>query len=137
MNDLLRPTFLMLALHLSVLPLNALVRIWAGATGRLDPEKMRYVELEQAPEAVRKVSAHFDNLHQVPLVFYALVAFTILTHHTHDAPFQTLAWMYLGLRAVHTAIHLTVNRLPYRPIPFVLSNLVLIVYFVSLWLKVF
>jgi hypothetical protein len=36
-----------------------------------------------------------------------------------------LAWIYVGLRVVHSAIHLSYNRVTHRLIPFALSNGVL------------
>ena len=44
-------------------------------------------------------------------------------------PAIALAWVYVGLRVVHSAIHLTYNNVMHRLIAFALSNAVLI----ALW----
>ena len=41
-----------------------------------------------------------------------------------------VAWLYVALRLVHSAIHLTYNKVRHRLIPFATSNVVLVVYWV-------
>jgi hypothetical protein len=43
-----------------------------------------------------------------------------------------LAWAFVGLRVVHSAIHLTYNRVVHRALIFAVSNVVLVV----LWVQV-
>jgi hypothetical protein len=44
----------------------------------------------------------------------------------------TCAWLFVALRAIHSAIHLTYNRVPQRAIVFGVSNSVLVL----LWIQV-
>ena len=41
-----------------------------------------------------------------------------------------VAWVYVALRALHSVIHLTYNNVIHRLIPFALSNLVLMAFWV-------
>ena len=43
-----------------------------------------------------------------------------------------LAWIYVALRVVHSAIHVTYNRVRHRLIAFALSNVVLVMFWTNL-----
>jgi hypothetical protein len=45
----------------------------------------------------------------------------------------TIAWVYVGLRAVHSFIHLTYNNVRHRLIPFAVSNFVLATFWMHLF----
>lgn len=44
----------------------------------------------------------------------------------------TLAWLYVGLRIAHSAIHVTYNRVRHRLVAFALSNVVLVMFWTNL-----
>jgi len=46
-----------------------------------------------------------------------------------------VAWLYVALRVVHSVIHLTYNRVMHRLIPFAISNVVLIAYWLLFFLR--
>ena len=67
---------------------------------------------------------NFKNQFEVPVIFYALCLFFILSG-TVTQTLMTLAWVYVALRVFHAAIHLTNNIIfPYRFVSFVLSAFV-------------
>jgi hypothetical protein len=43
-----------------------------------------------------------------------------------------LAWLYVGLRGAHSAIHVTYNRVRHRLIAYALSNIVLVMFWTNL-----
>ena len=57
-----------------------------------------------------KAANHFMNLFEAPVLFYTLV---------------TLAWVYVGLLAVHAVIHCGYNNVTHRAAAFLVSTLVL------------
>jgi hypothetical protein len=67
-------------------------------------------------KSLAEVSAPSDNLmnlFEMPVLFYFLVALLLITGHATDG-FVTAAWIYVALRAVHSFIHCTYNRVLHR-----------------------
>lgn len=65
------------------------------------------------PEHVNRPSNNLKNLFEMPVLFYALCAIALALHLT-DSLLVTLAWAYVGLRVVHSAIHCTTNHVVIR-----------------------
>lgn len=74
---------------------------------------------------------NFSNLFEMPVLFYAamLLALSLLLS---DAMLVALAWLYVGLRYVHSLIHVTYNNVWHRFTVFMASALVLLVIWVRL-----
>ena len=79
---------------------------------------------ELLPEDVRYPANNLRNLLELPLLFYALCLYLYVTQ-TVDSTYVTAAWLFVGLRAAHSAIHCTVNRVQYRFYAYFVSALVL------------
>jgi hypothetical protein len=69
---------------------------------------------------------HFRNLFEMPVLFYALCGFLAITKLT-TLLLLACAWGYVVLRAFHTWIHLTNNKVIRRFQVFVASAIVLYV----------
>lgn len=68
-----------------------------------------------AAKTLENVSAadNFRNLFEVPVLFYAVCCSLAITDLV--TPLQVaLAWSYVTLRAVHSLIHVTYNRVTHR-----------------------
>jgi hypothetical protein len=72
------------------------------------------------------------NLLEMPLLFY-VACLTLYVTGKVDAVAVYLAWLYFGLRAAHSLIHLTYNKVFHRLTVFAASNAVLAV----LWIRLF
>lgn len=70
------------------------------------------------------VSNSFHNQLEVPMLFYAVVAFIILAN-ANDYLMVLLAWIYVALRVIHAGIHTTYNHIPHRFLAFLVSDVVL------------
>jgi hypothetical protein len=70
------------------------------------------------PEAMAKASRHFDNMFEVPTLFYAACLTAMFTSHTGPV-MQALAWVFVGARVAHAFIHVTYNNVLHRMISFV------------------
>ena len=82
-------------------------------------------DLEGAVEPRINWPAHnYSHLMEQPTVFYAVAIVLALTG-TGDGLNATLAWIYVGLRILHSLIQATVNRVIIRFALFALSSLVL------------
>lgn len=93
---------------------------------RIDPQSVATPELMGAslPAHINNASNNLKNLFELPVVFYAVCAFLLLTQRV-DALFLNAAWAYVGLRALHSLIHCTVNMVKFRFTAYFLSSLVL------------
>jgi len=67
---------------------------------------------------------NYANLHEQPTVFFALVV--ILAIVGPDAADLFLAWVYTGLRILHSLWQILVNKIPVRSALFLLSSLALV-----------
>jgi len=56
---------------------------------------------------------NFRNLFETPVLFYAAVL-TIYAAELTSPLYVTLAWVYVALRLVHSAIHCTYNKVMHR-----------------------
>jgi hypothetical protein len=80
----------------------------------LTPEQLSPVELaRRSPPAVSNPSDNLKNLFELPTVFYALVLCLYVTNHV-DATFVWAAWLFVGFRVLHSAVHCTFNFVPLR-----------------------
>jgi hypothetical protein len=104
-------------------------RVRAARAGRVPPNAFKLGEAPGVPADVALVNRNFMNLLEMPVLFYvAAIAFYVTRQVT--ALTLALAWTYLGLRVLHSIIHLTSNRVLHRLAAFALSNLVL----VAMWI---
>jgi hypothetical protein len=112
-----------------VLLINGYRRIRAVLSGLLRASAFKVGESADVPTDLVVVNRHFMNLLEMPVLFYVVCISLFVTHQVDDATIW-LSWLYVGLRLIHSLIHLTSNRVSQRLIPFALSNFVLL----ALWL---
>ncbi len=65
------------------------------------------------PPDVKKIGDNFNNQFQLPVCWYACVAFVMITG-VADVVLIALSWVFLGSRILHTINHTGVNTLPNR-----------------------
>lgn len=125
---ILQPVLVQVALAFFLLIWMAKERFGARKRGEIDP----------VPPGVRPqwksragiVSNAFHNQLEMPMLFYAVVAFAMIANGVDDV-MVTLAWVYVALRLVHAAIHTTYNHVPHRFLVYLASNAVLL----AMWAK--
>lgn len=69
-------------------------------------------------------SDNFKNLFEMPVLFYVLCGFLAISGLVSSA-FVTLAWAYVGLRAAHSFIHITYNKVMHRFLVYAASSVLL------------
>ena len=105
------------------------VKLYADRLGEMrarsiDPQSVATAQMA-AQQLVRTQAAdNFRNLFEVPVLFYALCAALALTGGSTPA-FVAGAWAYVALRALHSLIHVTYNRVVHRFLAYVASTLLL------------
>lgn len=123
------PMFLIAAITLMRL---AQLRFAAVSGGKVDPRYYQLFQGGEEPPHIRVVQRHFDNQFEVPMLFYVVV---LLAYVSGTVTLWTLglAWTYVGLRYVHSYVHLGSNDVLKRFRVYGASGLVLLV----LWTSVF
>jgi hypothetical protein len=61
-----------------------------------------------SPPSVNNPSDNFKNLFELPVLFYALVLYLYATGRV-DGAYVAAAWVFVLFRALHSAVHCTVN----------------------------
>lgn len=85
---------------------------------------------EPEPEAARAAARHWDNLFELPTLFYAacITAFTIGAVGWWTLVF---AWGFVAARVVQSLVHMTYNTPAHRGIAFVLG----VLFALALWIN--
>ena len=124
--DILMPTAAMTA----VIALTW-VKLYINRIGEMKAKKID-VEDFAGPNSVKdsleniNASDNFKNLFEVPVLFYALCGFIALSGLS-SALFVYGAWAYVALRAAHSFIHITYNRVMHRFMVYAISTVWLFV----------
>jgi hypothetical protein len=116
---------------LTLIPLR---RFRAGAAGQIVRDDFKFGESANVPGHVSIPNRNYMNLLELPMLFYVASLMFYVTSRV-DGLVLGLAWLYVGLRIVHSVIHLTYNNVMHRLAPFVLSNLVLHAYWLLFFLR--
>lgn len=110
---LVRPMFALMGLTACVWIAMAVVRNLMVSLGKASMRYYhRYAE-EAPPEWIERPGRTFNNLMQVPPMFYA-VCLIAMTLDQVDGVQVQLAWLFVALRVVHALIMLLWNYVPYR-----------------------
>jgi hypothetical protein len=82
---------------------------------RLDPRQLEIPgELARlSPAAVSNPSDNLKNLFELPVLFYALALLLFVTNGV-DTTYVAAAWLFVVLRAAHSVVHCTFNRVMVR-----------------------
>ncbi len=99
-------------------------RFRASFAGQVGPDDFKYGESERVPGEVSIPNRNYMNLLELPVLFYVGGILYFVAGRV-DAVALGLAWSYVALRAVHSAIHMSYNRVIHRVAAFALSNFVL------------
>ena len=92
------------------------VNLVGGKGGDLD---------ELLPPEVQWKAHNYNHLLTEPTLFYAICVVLILSGQDYGLNL-TIAWIYVGLRVLHSLIQVTVNRVILRFSAFALSSLCII-----------
>jgi hypothetical protein len=105
------------------------VKLYADRLGEMrargiDPQAVATTR-EAADQLARTQAAeNFRNLFEVPVLFYLLCVALALNGGSTPG-FVAGAWAYVALRALHSLVHVTYNRVVHRFLVYVASTLLL------------
>lgn len=79
---------------------------------------------EFLPEKANYPANNFKNLFELPVLFYVLCIYLYVTGNV-DATYLAAAWLFAGLRALHSLVHCTVNIVMLRFVLYFAGGIVL------------
>lgn len=111
-----------------------LTRIPAIARAKmvLDPQAPRGEQMSQLPAQVRWKADNYNHLFEQPTLFYALALLLALVDAGSGVNL-VLAWLYVGLRVIHSLIQALFNKIELRFAVFALSSLLLLPLLFNAW----
>jgi hypothetical protein len=124
----LAPVFVLVALTFAMQYWMGYLRV--GAVSRGDVHT-RDIALRQPNWPVRatQVGNAYHNLLELPILFYVLVAFALITRKA-DLVFVAMSWIFVVLRLLHAYIFVTTNRVSRRFYMFMAASFVLLLMWV-------
>lgn len=91
----------------------------------IEPNELTPLKLaEISPPAVANPSDNLKNLFEMPVLFYALALYLFVTAQV-DGVYLLAAWVFVAFRALHSAVHCTVNIVLLRFTLYAISSLAL------------
>jgi hypothetical protein len=103
-----------------------ITRISAMKTLKIHPQKAQDTNnlKELLPKEVTRISNNYNHLFEQPTLFYVVsISIAVLGHV--DQSFVILAWLFVGLRVVHSMVQATVDIVMLRFGLFLASWLIL------------
>ena len=106
-TDFLLPVFVQVALTFALLLRTAMGRLASFQSGEVKPQDIALGE-SGWPKKLTQYSNAFKNQFELPVLFYVLIAFILITR-VGDILLLVLAWIFVILRLAHAYIHTTGN----------------------------
>jgi len=111
------PMFLMVLLTLIVGLITMKCRIASVKSGAVDAKYFKLMEGQEVPEIITKTTRCFNNLFEVPILFYTgCLLYMILGVESLIG--LLFAWTFVLMRCVQAYVHLTYNHLIHRMLSF-------------------
>ena len=112
-------------------------RIPAMQKAGIKPQDARFPgSLDKLPDGARQAADNYNHLMEQPTIFYAAALAIQVAGHA-DGMAVHFAWVYVGLRVVHSLVQTTVNLVALRFLVFVLSTGVLAAMVIRELMKLF
>lgn len=124
--EIFYPVFLLMFHTLFIAAFMGFKRYSAVKSGSADPAYYQLYRGEE-PDNLRALSRHLVNLLEAPLLFYVGSVIAFVSGQSGTL-LLGLAWLYVGLRLVHSFVHLGSNVVLWRFKVFVTSMAVLTVF---------
>ena len=102
-----------------------IARLQAIRSGAIDPRYFALMSGYEPPNRIVTTTRNFNNLFQVPTLFYAVSILAIVENHI-SVRFSICAWIYVALRILHSSIHISYNNPRHRMATFTGSCVVLV-----------
>jgi hypothetical protein len=109
-------------------------RFGAAFAGRVQRDDFKFGESANVPGDVSIPNRNYMNLLELPVLFY-IAGLMYYVAGRVDQTALVIGWTFVGLRAAHSAIHMTYNHVLHRVALFALSNLALAVFWIHFFIR--
>ncbi len=131
MFALIYPMAALVFLTIAIMLVMLYLRVNAVRSRKLSPRYFKINKGGEPPEQLVTITQNFNNLLEIPILFYVVCILAILLNQ-QQGYFITTAWIYVVLRYVHSIIHTSYNHILHRLFVFSASCIVL----VAMWIKI-
>jgi hypothetical protein len=112
-------------------------RIPAMQKAGIKPQDARFPgSLDKLPDGARQAADNYNHLMEQPTIFYAAALAIQVAGHA-DGMAVHFAWVYVGVRVLHSLVQVSINLVAVRFLLFVVSTGVLAAMVVRELMKVF
>jgi len=118
------PAFAMVLLTLVVWLRMYIMRIAQMKRERIHPQSVATSAQSAARLTDSRAADNFRNLFELPVLFYLALVIAAISGLASDVTLA-LAWLFVALRVVHSAIHCTYNKVMHRFKAYVAGGVVL------------
>lgn len=125
------PMFAMVLLTFVVGGITFIARINSVKSGAVKARYYKVMQSTDVPEALIQKSNNFNNLFQIPTLFYAAGCLIISLGIVNQSAI-VLSWLFVISRIVHSYIHITYNHILHRIYAFMAGNLCILL----LWIYI-
>lgn len=114
------------------------LRLPAFAKYKINPDDARHpgTYSDKLPAHVRSAADNYNHLHEQPTIFYALMFFMVLTGGDDNLA-GLVAWVYVGLRILHSFVQVVVGKVALRFLVFVAGTFCLFFLLIKEALRIF
>jgi hypothetical protein len=133
-SDLLLPVFVEVGLTFFLMFWMGVLRREALGSGAVQPKDIALREPNWPPRT-RQVANCFHNQLELPLLFYVLVAFILITS-TNSLIFVLLAWVFVLSRIAHAYVHTGSNDVGTRSIAIGIGAIALVAMWVIFAIRI-
>ena len=112
-ESILHPAAALVGLTLIIWILLYVRRIGTMRARGVSPERFKTRSSRTPLEEAASASDNFQNLLELPVLFYVLTL-TLYATQRVDNGYLALAWGFVAMRVVHSAVHVTYNRVMHR-----------------------
>ena len=123
-NAIVFPAIAMFFLTASLVARMGFLRVRAVRRGEISIAYYRLYNEGLQPDRLQQIGRHVQNHFEAPPLFYAVLLFLYVTGGVTPVSVG-LAWLYVGLRAVHSVVHLGRNDVRQRLMVWATSMFVL------------
>jgi len=107
------PMFTMVLITIFVGFIAVKARLKAVKSQELNSQYFALMQGQEAPETIIKTTRCFNNLFELPTLFYAACLLSIIAHH-ESYTILVLAWLFVIARLLQAYVHLTYNNVRHR-----------------------
>ncbi|MCF7499588.1 MULTISPECIES: MAPEG family protein [unclassified Pseudoalteromonas] len=133
---LIAAMFTQVLLTFSIMVIMGRRRFTAARNKVIKMQDFLTMELDKAGSEVRVADRNFINQFEMPILFF-IACLTALQVNAAGFVFVILAWIYVGLRLLHSVIHLTTNTLKLRYYSFVISSFIMLIMWLMILIRIF